>query len=100
MWHVEIAEVWQEHYFKLFNCVNGGYVALESVDPSENTLIRSDDVVNAIRMLDNNKASGIDIKSQPNASNMQARKYALSWPCVLQDCWYMESFQSLSLLYS
>ena len=57
---VEIAELWRKHYFKLFNCVNGGSVALENVDPSENVLIRSDDVFDAIRMLDINKASGID----------------------------------------
>ena len=27
----EIAEVWREHYFKLFNCVNGGSVTLLTI---------------------------------------------------------------------
>lgn len=56
----KIAEVWREHYSKLFNCVKSNIVVVENVDLSENMAVSSEDVYDAIMRLDDNKACGMD----------------------------------------
>ena len=47
------ADVWCEHYYNLFNCVQSKVVVVENVDLSENMVVRSHDVYDAIMMPDN-----------------------------------------------
>ena len=55
-----IAELWREHFFKLFNCVKSNDVAVDTVDLDTNVIVRPGEVSDAIGMLDNNKACGRD----------------------------------------
>ncbi len=55
-----IAELWREHFFKLFNCVKSNVVAVNIVDLDTNVIVRPGEVSDAIGMLDNNKACGTD----------------------------------------
>ena len=58
----KIAELWREHYCNLFNCVKSNPVRInpEHSDISPDMIVRAADIYDAINMLDNNKACGMD----------------------------------------
>ena len=54
-----IAQLWREHY-KLFNCVKSDTIVVDNIDIASNVVVRSSEVSDAIDLLDNNKACGLD----------------------------------------
>lgn len=52
----EIAKVWHEHCFHLFNCVKSNALVVDNVDLSDDMGVRASDVCDAIMMLEENKA--------------------------------------------
>ena len=55
-----IAELWRQHYFELFNCIKNDTFLPNYVDPTENLVVSHDEVKQAILKLENNKACGAD----------------------------------------
>ena len=55
-----IAELWRQHYYELFNCIKNDAFIPDNVDPSENLMITPDEIQKAIINLENNKACGVD----------------------------------------
>ena len=55
-----IAELWRQHYYELFNCINNDPFVPDDVDPIENLVVSHDEVKQAILKLENNKAGGAD----------------------------------------
>ena len=58
-----IAELWQQHYHELFNCVRSDAFVVEKVDSTENVTVRSEEAYNTIMNLEINKACGPDLIS-------------------------------------
>ena len=58
----KIAEVWREHYFRIFNCVKSNMCVIdqEHDGPPVNCIIRPVEINDAINALGNNKACGLD----------------------------------------
>ena len=55
-----IAQIWREHYMKLFNCVKSNVMMVDNIDLATNVVVRSSEVADAIDLLVNNKACGLD----------------------------------------
>lgn len=55
-----IATLWREHYNKLFNSVKSNTGHMDKVEWDANITVRPGEVLDAIKMLDNNKACGTD----------------------------------------
>lgn len=77
----EIVVVWHDHYFKLFNCIKSNVVVVDNVDVSDNMMVRSNDASDAIMMLDNHKACGIDYITAEHLKNASPRLCPLLAMC-------------------
>ena len=58
----DIADVWREHFDKLFNCIQDDDVNTRMINAeySADIIVTSDEVVLAIRKLSTGKSSGLD----------------------------------------
>ena len=71
----KIADLWREHYSKLFNCVKSNTVRIDNEYKglSADMIVRSVDIYDSIHMLDNNKACGMDCISAEHLKNASYR---------------------------
>ena len=58
----DIADVWREHFDKLFNCIQDDDVNTRMINAeySADIIVTSDDVAMAIRKISTGKSSGLD----------------------------------------
>ena len=79
----KIAELWRRHYSNLFNCVKKVIVRIEHESTGLHTymIVRSTDINDAIHMLDNNKACGMDCITAEHLKNASYRLSPLLAMC-------------------
>ena len=80
----KIADLWREHYSKLFNCVKSNTVRIDNEYKGLSTdmIVRSVDIYDSIHMLDNNKACGMDCISAEHLKNASYRLSPLLAMCL------------------
>ena len=79
----KIAELWRRHYSNLFHCVKKVIVRIEHESTGLHTymIVRSTDINDAIHMLDNNKACGMDCITAEHLKNASYRLSPLLAMC-------------------
>lgn len=56
----EITQLWQKHYYELFNCVKSNSFVVGNIDINEDVTVSPKEVYDAIMRLKDNKACGMD----------------------------------------
>lgn len=58
-----IAELWQQHYSTLFNCIKSDLYKVDNIECNDSMVIMTHKVYQAINKLSDSKASGLDLRA-------------------------------------
>lgn len=91
----EITQLWQKHYYELFNCVRRNQFTVADIKSNEDVNVSSLEMYDAIMSLKDNKACGMDKISKKKKKTLSPTCYLLYWR---SNSWYYPWFYSVTLV--
>lgn len=83
MWNgsEKISQLWQKHYYDLFNCVKSNLFSVGNIDNNEHVIVNPQELQDAVMKLGDSKASGMDSRTAEHLKLASKKLYPLLAIC-------------------